>query len=138
MKKTLILGLALSGLFAFGQQDFHAVKKEYMDTTVRPQDDFYNFVNGNWMKNTEIPSDRARWGSFDELRENTDMVTLGILKGLLGKEYPKGSDQQKIGDLYQSYIDFDSRDKTGMTPIKPFLDKIDQIKSIKDLEKYLT
>ena len=137
MKKTLILGLALSGLFAFGQQDFHAVKKEYMDTTVRPQDDFYNFVNGNWMKNTEIPSDRARWGSFDELRENTDLVTLSILKGLLGKDHPKGSDEQKISDLYQSFIDFDARDKAGLKPIQPYLDRIDNLKSIKDLENYL-
>ncbi|HFX18190.1 MAG TPA: M13 family peptidase, partial [Flavobacteriales bacterium] len=43
-----------------------------MDTTVRPQDDFYNYVNGAWMKKTEIPADRSRWGSFDELRKKTD------------------------------------------------------------------
>lgn len=138
MKKLLFLGIAFGGIFVFGQQDFHAIKEQYMDKTVKPQDDFYNFVNGNWMKTTEIPSDRARWGSFDELRENTDVVTLSILKGLLGKTSPKGSDEQKIGDLYQSYIDFDARDKTGLKPIQPYLDRIDNLKSIKDLEKYLT
>ena len=52
---------------------------ENMDKSVRPQDDFYNYVNGNWMKKTEIPSDRGRWGSFDQLREHTDTLTLGLL-----------------------------------------------------------
>lgn len=138
MKKLQVLCFALIGISGFSQTNYQAINIDYMDKDIRPQDDFYNYVNGNWMKTTEIPSDRARWGSFDELREKTDIVSLGILKGLLGKEYPKGSDQQKIGDLYQSYIDFDSRDKTGITPIKPFLDKIDNINSIKDLERYLT
>ncbi|MDD3771260.1 MAG: M13 family peptidase, partial [Weeksellaceae bacterium] len=111
MKKILIMGMALAGSTVFSQDKFHAINLEYMDTEVRPQDDFYNFVNGNWMKTTEIPSDRARWGSFDELRDNTDKVTLDILKGLLGKTYAKGSDEQKIGDLYESYVDFEARDK---------------------------
>lgn len=137
MKKQIFLGLSLIGCLSFGQNDFHAVKLEFMDKSVRPQDDFYNFVNGNWMKTTEIPSDRARWGSFDELRENTDVVSLNILKGLLGQNHPKGSDQQKIGDIYQSYVDFDSRDKAGLKPIQPYLNKIDKIKSVKDLETYL-
>jgi len=113
MKKLLFLGIAFGGIFAFGQQDFHAIKEQYMDKTVKPQDDFYNFVNGNWMKTTEIPSDRSRWGSFDELRENTDAVSLGILKNLLGKTHLQGSDEQKIGDLYESFVDFDNRDKAG-------------------------
>lgn len=138
MKKLNVLGLALLGILGFGQANYNAINLDYMDKDVRPQDDFYNFVNGNWMKTTEIPSDRARWGSFDELRENTDIVSLEILKGLLGKKNPKGSDQQKIGDLYQSYIDFNSRDKAGLSPIQPYLQRIDNIKSIKDLEKYLT
>ena len=51
-----------------------------MDTQVRPQDNFYNYVNGTWMKNTEIPDDKTRWGSFNELRENTNADVLSILK----------------------------------------------------------
>ena len=138
MKKLILISLGLWGSLSFGQNDFHAVKLEYMDKTVRPQDNFYNFVNGNWMKTTEIPSDRARWGSFDELRENTDIVSLNILKGLLGQNHTKGSDKQKIGDIYQSYIDFDSRDKAGLKPIQPYLEKIDKINSLQDLQNYLT
>src|SRR5690606_11769609 len=138
MKKLLFLGIAFGGIFAFGQQDFHAIKEQYMDKTVKPQDDFYNFVNGNWMKTTEIPSDRSRWGSFDELRENTDAVSLGILKNLLGKTHLQGSDEQKIGDLYESFVDFDNRDKAGLKPIQPYLEKIEKIQNVNDLQKYLT
>lgn len=138
MKKFLMLGFSLLTVAGFAQEKFQAINLDYMDTDVRPQDDFYNFVNGNWMKTAEIPSDRARWGSFDELRENTDMVTLGILKGLLGKNHVKGSDEQKIDDLYESYIDFDARNKTGLAPLETYLNKIDNIKNIKDLQAYLT
>lgn len=132
------MGIALLTVNGAGQEKFHAINLEYMDNSVRPQDDFYNFVNGNWMKTAEIPSDRARWGSFDELRESTDEISLGILKGLLGKSYTKGSDEQKIGDLYESYIDFDARNKTGLAPIQSYLDRIDNIKNLKDLQQYLT
>lgn len=138
MKNLHIFSFILFGILSFGQEKYEAINTDYMDKTVRPQDDFYTFVNGNWMKTTEIPSDRSRWGSFDELRENTDIVSLGILKSLLGKEYKRGSDEQKIGDLYESFVDFDSRNKTGIAPIKPYLEKIDKIKTVKDLEKYLT
>jgi len=138
MKKISVLGLVFTGIMSFGQDNYQAINKEFMDTNVRPQDDFYNYVNGNWMRTTEIPSDRARWGSFDELRENTDIETLGILKELLNENYSKGSDEQKIGDLYKSYINFDARNKAGIKPIQPYLDQIDKIQSMQDLQKYLT
>lgn len=54
MKKFLIMGFAIFGTAVFAQEEFHAINLEYMDTSVRPQDDFYNFVNGKWMQNTEI------------------------------------------------------------------------------------
>lgn len=61
----------------------HGITLEYMDKSVRPQDDFYNYVNGGWMKTTQIPADKSRWGSFDELREKTDENSLKILKNIL-------------------------------------------------------
>src|SRR5690625_7700890 len=60
MKKFLMLGFSLLTVAGFAQEKFQAINLDYMDTDVRPQDDFYNFVNGNWMKTAEIPSDRAR------------------------------------------------------------------------------
>ena len=51
----------------------------YMDNTTSPADDFFRYVNGGWLDNTEIPADRSRWGSFDELRQKTDKDALAIL-----------------------------------------------------------
>ncbi|MGO1245105.1 MAG: M13 family metallopeptidase [Sphingobacterium sp.] len=118
-------------------QEHAAINLSYMDTTVRAQDDFYNYVNGNWMKTVEIPSDKARWGSFDELREHTDEAVLKILKESLDNTHENGSDGQKIADLYKSFIDFDTRNTLGITPIKLDLEKIDGIKNIQDLYDYL-
>ena len=128
--------LTASGSALHAQQQ-QAINLSYMDTNVRPQDDFYNYVNGNWMKTVEIPSDKARWGSFDELREHTDVAVLKILKESLNQKFEKGSDGQKIADLYKSYIDFDSRDQIGLAPVKPYLDKIDAINDLNELYSYL-
>lgn len=126
--------IASSGV-VFGQ-DHQAINLSYMDQSVRPQDDFYNFVNGNWMKTVDIPADKARWGSFDELRENTDESTLKILKESLGKEFKSGSDGQKIADLYKSYVDFETRNQLGIQPIAEQLNDIDQVTNLEELYDY--
>lgn len=108
-----------------------------MDTTVRPQDDFYNFVNGTWMKNTEIPSDRGRWGSFDQLREFTDSVSLKLLNEVLNEEHAPGSDSQKVADLYRSIMDTVARNAAGIDPLKSELDAIEKISNLEDAQVYL-
>jgi len=112
---------------------------KYMDTTVRPQDDFYNYVNGQWMKTTEIPSDRSRWGSFDELRKKTDQNTLKVLKEAQKEaaQYAKGSDERKALDFFASIMDTLSRNKAGMKPLKPYLSQIDQIKTKADVAEFM-
>lgn len=137
MKKCFLIGMMALGALHLNAQEYKAINPDYMDKTVRPQDDFYNFVNGNWMKTVEIPADKARWGSFDELREHTDEASLAILKSLLDEKHEAGSDAQKIGDLYRSYVDFTNRDKLGTNPIKPYLAKIDAINNLEDLYNYL-
>lgn len=137
MNKKYLTMVALAISTAALAQQPHAINPEFMDTSVRPQDDFYNYVNGNWMKTVEIPSDQSRWGSFNELAENTNDAALKILKESLEESYPKGSDGQKISDLYRSYTDFDARDKLGIEPIKPFLQKVDAIQNFDDLYGYL-
>ena len=137
MKKLFLITALLGGASVLFAQEYKAINPAFMDLQVRPQDDFYNYVNGNWMKTVEIPSDKARWGSFDELRENTDIAALGILKASLEQEYAKGTDGQKIADLYKSYVDFDTRNKIGITPILSRLEEINKIKTVKELEIYL-
>jgi len=139
MKK--FLGLATVVVMTAGctgtQESHQAIDLSHMDTTVRPQDDFYHYVNGNWMKTAEIPADKARWGSFDELRENTDEAVLKILKESLKQSYENGTDGQKIADLYKSYVDIENRNQLGFDPIKPYLAKIDAIVTLDDLYNYL-
>ena len=108
-----------------------------MDTSVRPQDDFYNYVNGSWMKTAKIPSDKTSWGTYYMLDDITEANCLSILDDLVNKEYPEGSEGQKIQTLYKQYIDWDTRNKQGITPIEGQLAKINAIASLADLQKYL-
>ena len=121
---------------------------ENMDTSIRPNDDFFRYVNGSWLDKAEIPADRTRWGSFDELRKKTDSDVLAILseaieqgdfpmlKDAQGNEFE--SDQKKAVNFFESIMDTVSRDKQGIDPIKPFLNKINGIQNVKDLEVLLT
>ncbi|MEC5395273.1 M13 family metallopeptidase [Bergeyella sp. RCAD1439] len=115
----------------------NGITLEYMDRSVRPQDDFFSYVNGNWYKTTEIPSDKASWGSFSKLREDTDNASLAILNKILSDRFEDGSEGQKIQALYGTFTDWDKRNADGLTPIKGDLAKIDAIKTVKDLQNYL-
>ncbi|MDC9722266.1 MAG: M13 family metallopeptidase [Urechidicola sp.] len=115
-----------------------------MDTNTSPKEDFFKYVNGTWYDNTEIPSDRTRWGSFDELRQMTDTDALSILKTAMNSEElldaPSTgvvSDQQKAVNLFETIMDTVSRDDQGIEPLKPFLAKIDEIENLEDLQQYM-
>jgi putative endopeptidase len=114
------------------------INLSYMDTSVRPQDDFFSYVNGNWMKTAEIPSDKSSWGSFNALREDVDNASLGILDKILADKFAAGSEGQKIQNLYGTFMDWDKRNADGINPIKGDLQKIDQIKTVVQLQSYLT
>jgi predicted metalloendopeptidase len=90
------------------------------------------------LKNTEIPADKTRWGSFDELRQRTDKDALAILNEAANNpSYKSNTDQGKAINLYKTIMDTVSRNKQGINPIKPYLAKIDAVKSIKDLQKLM-
>ncbi|WP_375239858.1 M13 family metallopeptidase [Aurantibacter sp.] len=120
------------------------INLDYMDKTVKPNDDFFKYVNGKWLENNEIPDDRSRWGSFDELRQMTDEDALSILKSAMGTNNDlekinviPGSDQEKAVFLFQTIMDTVSRNNQGINPIKPYLVKIDAISNLEDLQAYL-
>jgi putative endopeptidase len=121
------------------QQKNPGINLDFMDKSVKPGDDFFRYVNGAWVDKTEIPSDRVRWGSFDELRQNTDRDALAILKeAATNKKLNPNSDQAKAVNVYQTYMDTISRNKLGINPIKGTLAKINAIKSVNDLNKLIT
>ena len=115
------------------------IQTQFMDQSVSPSQDFFNYVNGTWIKNTEIPADRTRWGSFDELRKNTDDDVMAILKeAVANKNLDPKSDQAKAVNLYKTILDTVSRNKAGIGPIKPYLAKIEEVKSSADVMRLLS
>lgn len=114
------------------------INMAYIDTTIRPQDDFYQFVNGGWLEQAEIPADRSSWGGFAILRKETDADMLEIIADAKDSdEYPSGSDQAKALTLFASQLDTISRTSAGIAPLKPALEKIASINSVEDLQTVL-
>ena len=91
---------------AVNEEKVPGIVLENMDTSVSPKDDFYNYVNGTWMKTTEIPSDRTRWGGFSVLRKSTDNDVLQILANAkeLGN-YDSSTDQAKALAIFDTKLD---------------------------------
>ena len=135
-----IFNIAVVALIGFSASSFaqdKGLELQHMDTNVRPQDDFYNYVNGSWMKTAQIPSDKSTWGSFNKLAEDTDNNSMSILNSLLKEKFDAGTEGKKIQDLYATYMNMEKRNADGITPIKADLSKIDAIKTVADLQKYL-
>ncbi|WP_298117971.1 M13 family metallopeptidase [Flavobacterium sp.] len=137
-KISALVFVAFLGYYqSYAQQKNTGINLDLMDKSVKPGDDFFRYVNGTWFDKTEIPADRTRWGSFDELRQNTDKDALAILKDAASKKLDPKSDQAKAVNVYKTYMDTISRNKLGIKPIKSILAKIDAIKSIADLNKLI-
>jgi len=107
------------------------------DRSVRPQDDMYRFVNGTWLKNTEIPADRSNYGAFTLLSDEAEKNLRIIVEEGAAANAPTGSDQQLIGDFYSSYMDEARVEQLGIKPLQPELDRIAAIQDRKQLLDYL-
>ena len=109
---------------------------ENMDKSIRPQDDFNLFVNGNWIKNNPVPNTESRWGSFNEVAESNIEILKTILNDAASnKEAEKGSNIQKIGDFYATAVDSISLNTNGISGIKSELDLINSISDESSLFK---
>jgi putative endopeptidase len=97
------------------------------DRTIRPQDDFFRHINGGWIARTEIPPDRALYGSFVELLEKSEADLRTILEEAAGSGEPAGSEARKIGDLFASFMDEDRANQLGLEPIGGDLKRIDEV-----------
>jgi putative endopeptidase len=92
-----------------------------MDRAVAPGDDFFAFANGAWMKSTEIPPDRASYGTGAVLDELTAKRTSELIADTAKGAAPAGSDARKIGDYYASFMDEAAIEKRGFAPVQPAL-----------------
>ena len=110
------------------KQNNHRDLLAFVDESVRPQEDFFRYVNGRWIDSVEIPDDKSSWGIFYELHEKS----LTDTKSLLEADIPN-SEFMKAKLFYSTGVNFKKRDNDDITPLTPYLEQIKAIKSKKDL-----
>ena len=120
-----------------GQTLSAGIATEYIEPAVRPQDDFYDYLNGKWMKTVEIPADKSSWGSFAKLRDDTLPQLRGIIEKAAAGNPAKGTDAQRIGDYYASFMDEAKLEQLGITPLNGELAKIAALKDKSELPALL-
>jgi predicted metalloendopeptidase len=103
------------------------------DPGVRVQDDFYGHINGRWAKATQIPASKARWGTYDQLRETAQEQVRTILDATVKQPGAVGSETRKIADLYESFMDETTRNVLGIKPLQADLARIAALREKKDL-----
>jgi putative endopeptidase len=102
------------------------------DSTVRPGDDFYRYADGKWLESNQIPPDRTSWGSFVELADRAEHQVRGIVESL-PQDAPQGSNEQKAGDFYRSFLDTQTLESKGLEPARPGLQAIAAARSHEQL-----
>lgn len=108
-----------------------------MDRSVRAQDDFYRHVNGKWLKEFEIPADKSNFGAFNKLGDESRADVQAIIDEVSKMDNAPGSSEQKIADIYRSFMNTEAIESLGMTPIQGELDKINAISNRAELSEYM-
>ncbi|MDO6569157.1 M13 family metallopeptidase [Alteromonas sp. 1_MG-2023] len=112
------------------------VIKENMDLTVDPGNDFFQYVNGTWVDNLEIPADKSSYGAFTILRDESQDHVMKIIKSSAEGDFADGTDEQKVGDFYRAYMNTDKLNELGISPINADIEKIESISSYDELAAY--
>ena len=145
MKKTILLvSFASAAVFcniscndsASSTEGKHTLSLENMDSSVSPGDNFYLYANGNWFRKNEIPPTESRIGAGLEMYNRTKERVKGILEESANANAAAGSIEQKVGDFYAAGMDSAAIEKAGYEPVKPFLQKIGDIKDAKGVLQF--
>jgi len=104
------------------------IAKDELDDEVRPQDDLFRHVNGKWIERTEIPADKARYGSFLVLHEEAEKAVREIIEE--AQQAEPGTEARKVGDLYASFMNEQRADLLGATPIAAQLVEVSLVNSV--------
>ncbi|MBN1207753.1 MAG: peptidase M13 [Myxococcaceae bacterium] len=110
------------------------IEVKHFDASVRPQDDFYQYVNGGWVKSTKIPGDRVRYGTFIELVDKSEAALKELIEQAAANKGRKpGSDTQRVGDLYLSFMDTQRIESLGVEPVRAELQRVAALKDSSEL-----
>ena len=121
-----------------GEKEEKNLKVEYINDSIDPGDNFYQFANDGWMEAHPLPEDESRFGSFDLLRKNTREKVRNILEESASGDYKEGSIEQKIGDLYSLGMDTEKIKQQGLKPIEDDLKAIEAIQTKEELINQIT
>jgi putative endopeptidase len=138
MRRFLLLAVAALALGpAAGAQPLAlGIDTTAMDRAVRPQDDFFRYVNGRWLATFEIPPDRSRYGSFDALGEKSRRDVRAIIEEAARGGFADDPDAARIGAFYTAFMDSAAADRLGVAPVQPDLARIDALGAHGDLPGY--
>ena len=134
MKKTLST-LLIAGITTTLSAQKISIDTSFMDKSIRPQDDFYKYCNGKWLKNNPVPSNESRWGSMNELDIANKTKLIAVLEN--AKTAPKSYNEAIIGNYYASYVDTTRRNSLHISPIQNDLDKIKSIQNKQQLSEII-
>ncbi len=151
MKKNfIILSAGLIGLLSACKSPKETAKQEvknegnpsslssidmsYMDMNIKPQDDFFLFSNGSWVKNNPVPSNESRWGSFNELQKSNNEKLTQLLKKSTKEE---GTIKNVIGNYYESFMNMETRNQLGIAPIQADLNKINGLRNKESISEVI-
>lgn len=108
-----------------------------MDTTVAPGVDFDEYANGGWKKRNPLPDEKSRYGAFDVLADESEKQIKDLFAGINEGSFTEGTIEKQIADFYTSGMDTAAIEAAGLTPLKPYMDKIDGLQSKEDMQKLL-
>ncbi len=138
MKKTIVLLLSVLAIAACTPKNkVPALDMNYLDPTVSPKVDFYQYSTGGWQKNNPLRPEFSRYGSFDALREQAQENLNALFESMTTTNAEYGTVDQKISDLYKMALDSTTRNAPGAEPIKPYIAQIQAIKTKDDMARTL-
>jgi len=129
------LAKILSALFRYMETNMEKkiIDRKNFDLSADPRDDFYQYVNGGWLKSNPIPPSKSRWGTFDVLDRQSARRLRAIVEKIVSKEHPKGSERQKVKDFYLTGMDSKKLNRQGIVSLQGELDRISSVKTLEDL-----